>query len=134
MPELYDRRWDAPRYVPDVITINLGTNDFAQGDPGPSFVTTYVKFVKKLRGYYPNALVLCGIGPMLSGSDLVQARSYVQAVVRTMNADGDAKVATVDFAEQVPSDGLGCGGHPNVKTHRVMADALTARIKELARW
>lgn len=135
MPELYERNWDAPRYEPDVIVVNLGTNDyFAGGDPGAPFEPTYVSFVKRLRAAHPKAWVICGIGSMLTGADAAGARAHVQNVVRTLSQGGDAKVAFVDWAEQSPADGVGCGNHPNETTQRKMADVLTAKVKELTGW
>ena len=57
MPARYDltlplsagSSWDFSRYVPGAVVINLGTNDFAQGDPGQAFVTAYAGFVQHLR-------------------------------------------------------------------------------------
>jgi lysophospholipase L1-like esterase len=135
MPLLYDRNWDAPRYVADVVVVNLGTNDyFAGGDPGPAFETTYVAFVKKVRATHPKAQIICGIGTMLTGADAASARAHVQAVVKTLNQAGDTKVAFVDWAEQSPADGVGCANHPNQTTQKKMADVLTAKVKELTSW
>jgi len=135
MPLLYDRNWDAPRYVADVVVVNLGTNDyFAGGDPGPAFESTYVAFVKKVRATHPHAQIICGIGSMLTGADAASARAHVQSVVKTVNQGGDTKVAFVDWAEQSPADGAGCDNHPNEKTQKKMADVLTAKVKELMAW
>ncbi len=135
MPQLYERDWDAPRYVPDVVVVNLGTNDyFAGSDPGPPFEATYVAFLKKLRTMHPRAFVICGIGSMLTGSEASAARVHVQNVVRALNQDGDAHVAFVDWAPQSKADGVGCSNHPNEKTQKKMAEVLTARIKALAGW
>src|SRR5207247_2274360 len=57
------RNWDHSSWIPDAVVINLGSNDFQQGDPGQPFVATYTAFVRRLRGYYPNALIICAVGP-----------------------------------------------------------------------
>ena len=53
--------------VPEAVVINLGTNDFSTGDPGPEFQTIYLKFVTDLRGHYPSARFFLAVGTMLSG-------------------------------------------------------------------
>ncbi len=45
-----------------------------------------------------------------------------------------SKVAFLEFPEQKHSDGLGCGFHPSIKTHKLMADRLTAFAKEKLGW
>jgi len=59
--------WDFSRWTPDVVTVNLGTNDFYQGIPDSvGFVQATIQFVKDIRGHYPLAKILILDGPMLS--------------------------------------------------------------------
>ncbi|MEO8877220.1 MAG: SGNH/GDSL hydrolase family protein, partial [Polyangiaceae bacterium] len=51
--------WDTTKFSPDVVVINLGTNDFAKGDPGSAFVTAYSGFLVALRSAYPQAYFVC---------------------------------------------------------------------------
>lgn len=55
-PQLHDfSSWQA-----DVVTINLGTNDFAFGDPTKeAFREGYLSFIQDVREKYPNALIAC---------------------------------------------------------------------------
>ena len=55
-PQLHDfSSWQA-----DVVTINLGTNDFAFGDPTKeAFRKGYLSFIQDVREKYPNALIAC---------------------------------------------------------------------------
>ena len=133
--------WDFAQYQPDAIVINLGTNNFANIDPGEKrFVGLYVDLVRKVRGAYPRAFVVCALGSMLSDvypekrHSLTQARKYMKTAVTKLKAEGDANLEFLEFPEQNHADGLGCGFHPSLKTHKLMADRLTALLKEHQGW
>ncbi|MBK7397244.1 MAG: acetyl xylan esterase [Myxococcales bacterium] len=140
MPVLYERtlptiatsKWDFAKFAPDAVVINLGTNDFAKGDPGTPFRDAYLKFVRRVRSAYPKAWIFPALGSMLSGTELDQARKYLQAVIATPHGEGDTRVSLLEFATQLSSDGYGCDYHPNKTTHgkmaKVLGDALTAKL------
>lgn len=46
--------WDFQR-KPNVVLVNLGTNDSNKGDPGQAFEDSYVAFLRTVRGHYPDA-------------------------------------------------------------------------------
>ncbi len=147
MPVLYERiladdpssAWPED-YDPDVVVVALGTNDFSLGDPGDAFVDAYVAFAASLRARHPDAWILVAESPMLS--DVVpagemrrtKARAYLEAVVAEREDAGDTRIALVEIAEQLESDGYGCSMHPSAATHAKMADALEERIRELTGW
>jgi hypothetical protein len=120
---------------PQVVVINLGTNDFAMGDPGMTeFQTAYTAFLTTIRGKYPDAVIFCAIGPLLFGDGLVNATKYITAVVANANANGDSKVQVLDFGQQDATKGTGCDYHPNVAEHMVMADTLVAAVRAAVGW
>ena len=50
--------WDFSSWQADVVTINLGTNDFAFGNPTQEeFRNGYRSFLQQVRSKYPNALI-----------------------------------------------------------------------------
>jgi hypothetical protein len=55
-------------------------------------------------------------------------------VVARRREAGDARIATMDVAEQLASDGYGCDYHPNEITARKMADVAVAKIREVTGW
>jgi lysophospholipase L1-like esterase len=142
LPVLYGRTladstrddWDHTAWVPDAVVINLGSNDFQQGDPGPAFVTTYTAFVQRLRQYYPKALIVCAVGPKLSGTQLAGARNDVMGLVAALNKTGDAQVVFVELPQAQPGDGFGCGGHASILTHKHMGEVLAALLKAKLGW
>lgn len=126
---------------PDVVVVNLGTNDFGRGDPGPAFERTMVAFLgEELRVRYPQAFIICALSPMLTDAlraspmERTKARAYLQSAVRDRRADGDARVSYLEFDEQSPVDGYGCDMHPSLKTHRQMAAKLVSAIRLLTGW
>jgi lysophospholipase L1-like esterase len=142
MPERYPRTlperaastWDFSSYVPDAVVINLGTNDFAQGDPMTAFQTAFTTFVTGLRGHYPKARFYLAVGSMLSGGNYDKAKAYLNGVIAARKALGDSNLVLLPFATQDSNDGLGCDSHPSLKTHQKMADKLVAALKADLGW
>lgn len=144
MPDRYDRAlandpdsvWDHHAFEPDVLVVNLGTNDFSggKGDPGPGFQTAYTTFLERLRARHPQAEIVAATSPMLSDDNRTKLFSYVTAAVAARKAAGDDAVSFVDIAEQTDADGYGCGYHPNIATQKRMAAELVAHVKPLMGW
>jgi lysophospholipase L1-like esterase len=147
VPALYERTladepaaWDFGAYAPDVVVVDLGTNDFAKGDPGPAFVTGYTQFVAAIRAHHPNAWIVVAQSPMLSDGypqgamQRTKSAAYLQQVVAARNGTGDAKVVYLEIAEQDPNDGYACDYHPSATTHMKMAAQLVAEIKSITGW
>lgn len=141
MPKLYERVlpeqatsvYDFKGYTPDVVVINLGTNDFAKGDPGAAYQGAYATFVASVRTRFPSAFIVATVSPMLSGTERSQQRAYLKAVVDARNGAGDARVSLLEFAEQ-QQGALGCDYHPGSKTHEIMAATLAAHVKKITGW
>jgi lysophospholipase L1-like esterase len=134
LPNSTASTWDTSKYQPHAVIINLGTNDFAKGDPGKPFETAYLGFVKKLRTAYPSAWIFPAVGPMLSGTSLTQARTYLNNVINTLKAEGDTKVSLIEFATQSATDGYGCDWHPSLATNAKMATVLETALKSKLGW
>ena len=136
LPARADSRWDFGRWQPQAVVINLGTNDFSTAvDPTQDqFEQALGALIERVRAVYPDALILATVGPLLTGADLATARMYIANVVKQRNDAGDAKIQTFELAPTNPADGYGCDWHPSVKTHQVMADALTAKLRAELGW
>ncbi|HEX8441143.1 SGNH/GDSL hydrolase family protein [Archangium sp.] len=144
LPQIYDRvlpdqaapRWDFTRYTPDIVVLNLGTNDFAPGTPDATrFQAAYTDFVAQLRSYYPRARIICAVGPMLSDSyppgqnQWTLLQSWVSSVVKGFNDRGDARVHYLAFERQ--REPYGEDWHPSATTHAAMATRLTEFLRGL---
>lgn len=123
--------WDFSKRQPDVIVINLGTNDDsytkANSERQEEYSAAYVEFLKTIRENNPDAKILCTLGVM--GDRLYE---YVQLAVRNYTAEtGDTNVSSMKFDVQLPDDGYSADWHPSVTTHDKAAEKLAAEIKSL---
>lgn len=136
LPDRADSTWDFARYQPQAVVVNLGTNDMST-DVDPSdqeFVTAYAELLTRVRSAYPDALILCTVGPLLNGTDLTTARAYIAAAVEQRTGAGDSNVQTFELAPTNPIDGYGCDYHPSLRTHEVMAEVLTSTLEAELGW
>lgn len=148
LPELYDRavpqdaksQWNFSQWAPDVVLINLATNDFNKENPEEAGWTgAYKAFIARLRTHYPKADIYCATSPMMGdfGSPRkprTTARQYLDKVVADLNAAGDKKVRIIEFAVQKPQHGIGADWHPSVKTHEVMAQKMIETLRADLKW
>lgn len=121
--------WDFSKRQPDVVVINLGTNDDSytktDSERQQEYCDAYVEFIKKIRENNPDAKILCTLGIM--GDRLFD---YVQlAVYNYTEETGDSNVSAMKFDVQLPDDGYSADWHPSVTTHEKAAEKLTAEIK-----
>jgi len=122
---------------PEVVVVDLSTNDFYQGDPGLAFRRSYLGFLRELRARHPQALFVCLMNSMLGRSGTggrAAAATAIGAAVKTLNASGDTRVVYLELDEQDPIDGYGCESHPSQKTHRQMAAKLTDFVRKAMHW
>ena len=131
--------WDVERFTPDVLVINLGSNDFsptiASSDLDATragYESAMADFVETLRGYYPDAAFILAIGTMLSDSypaDYMALTSVTNALQSVIDARSDAEdnnVHLLVMPQQQPP--YGEDWHPTVATHQSMAHALVELI------
>jgi lysophospholipase L1-like esterase len=151
-PTLYDRiypnegwpLWDFSHFTPHIIVINLGNNDFNVLDetklptspPPEEFKAAYAAFVRRLRGYYPEAKIICSIGPMMndnfpSGREhWTKMKEYVSAMVKSVRAEGDTNVYYFAYTP-VMSDPYGDDWHPTIEVHQSMAKEMEAFLRKI---
>lgn len=134
LPNRSTSTWDTSKFVPHAVVINLGTNDFAKGDPGSAFVTAYTSFVRRVRKAYPDAWIFPAVGPMLSGGAYNAARNHLNNVIATLSGEGDKKLSLLEFATQTAADGYGCDWHPSLATNEKMAKVLESALKARLGW
>jgi lysophospholipase L1-like esterase len=124
--------WDYTKWTPQVVVINLGTNDYSTSIPDKAgFVAAYSNFLRKIRNQYPNALIYCALGPMLNGNGLSACRDGINTA---MNQLADARIKFIEFPQQQESNGYGEDWHPSLITHQLMANQLTQQIKTDMNW
>lgn len=128
---LQDIDWDFSAYNPDVIVINLGTNDASYTGGSlelmREYTDGYIDFLGQVREHNPDSYILCTLGIM--GNTLYS--DMEAAVIEYTENTGDDKVGTLLFDVQSPEDGYAADWHPTEVTHAKAAEKLTEKIKEV---
>jgi lysophospholipase L1-like esterase len=147
MPQVYEktdflvfsrRNWNFKTYTPRVVSIALGTNDFSDGDgrtprlpfDSAMFVNNYIRFIELVKSKYPVARLALLSSPMLNGSK----RTILQNCLTTVKIriekkyPSNKKVALFFFKPMITR---GCGGHPSVEDHEILAKELAPFFKKL---
>lgn len=126
---------------PEVVVINLGTNDFARSNPDESeWVGAYEDFIARVRNRYPKTMIYVAVGSMMSDSyppghhALSTIRDYLTNMVAKLRSEGDSRVRYLEFDGQSDEDGYGAAYHPNITTDRKMAATLVAALKRDLHW
>jgi Carbohydrate esterase 2 N-terminal/GDSL-like Lipase/Acylhydrolase family len=147
MPQVYERtdfqvnslrKWDFKTYSPRIVSIALGTNDYSDGDgknprlPFDSavFVNEYVRFVILVKSKYPGAQIALLSSPMINGRRRETLQNCLKSVKTQIDKkySSDKRVALFFFR---PMQGRGCGGHPSVDDHAILAGELLPFFKSL---
>jgi lysophospholipase L1-like esterase len=127
--------WDF-RTQPQAVVINLGTNDISnnKGDPGQPFLQAYVGLTQTVRTRYPSALIVCIIGPLLSGTDLATIRGYITTAVAMRRAAGDTNIEFFDMLSPQTTDKAACAFHPNPAENQLVAALLVTELRARLGW
>lgn len=141
LPELYDRTlpldasslWDFA-WQPHAVVINLGTNDFStEHDPSEAvFATAYREFLSHVRQKYPQAFLLCTLGPLLQGNDLLAARRAIARAVDELRIAGDQSIRVYEL--KATNANPGCDWHPGPATQATMARELEGELRRGLGW
>ena len=124
-----DTKWDMTSYTPDLVVINMGSNDIGarNGSNGnvpfvtEDFIDQYVTLVKNLHAVYGDktTFILC------SGLMETVLAPSVKTVASQLRAAG------IEAYEVVLPTRQGYGGHPCLAAHEEAAAVLIAKICDL---
>jgi lysophospholipase L1-like esterase len=123
--------WDFSARQPDVIVINLGTNDDSyckyDNEKKQDFTDNYVLFLKQVRERNPDAKILCAFG--VQGDNMFKP---TESAVEAYSAEtGDENIDLLHMKPQDGSTGYAADWHPTEATHALTAADVTAKIKEM---
>lgn len=126
-----EEAWDFTRFRPNVVVINLGTNDDSYckdvKERQEEFASEYASFLEKVRQKNPDAFLLCAYGIMTD-----RLFPYIEkAAALYREKTKDARIDTLLLTTHVAADGYAADWHPSKKSHRKAAAELTAYLKEL---
>ena len=128
-------KWDFSRYQPDVVCINLGTNDLSTNNYDVTLLKQgYQKLLQLVRAHNPKAKIVFLCGSMLSGKELAIAKQLLDEVKTEANKAGDKEVYRFDFTPQAGDLGYGNDWHPSLLQHEKMAAELAAYLRALMHW
>jgi len=139
LPDDPEVRWNHASYVPDVVVVSLGQNDFNKDVPDEAMYTkAYDDFVGQIRAAYPRAgLVLAEVSlfddapgtPDRAKRDLLHR--VVQTVAARRRAAGDKRIkdAPVGYYPGTPGN-----AHLVAFQHEQVAQELLGPIQSLTGW
>ena len=123
--------WDFTQFTPDIVVINLGTNDSSYCKDEAKcreYIDGYKDFLVTVRKRNPEAKIICTLGIM--GTELCE--SMETAVAEFKMETGDESIWTMRFEEQNQErDGVVVDWHPSAATHLRAAVKLSRFITDL---
>ena len=128
-------RWDFSDFTPDVVCINLGTNDTTN----PTYKTellaaAYKKFIGTLRLHYPKAKIVLLTGTMVKGQRLANIQKAQREAIAYHKSRGDDEIYRLDFTPADGSLGYGYAKHPSKAQHELMASELVPFLRKITGW
>ncbi len=109
--------WDTSKFTPDVIVINLGTNDNGVSDT--EFALAYSDFVRKLRDAYTSPIFIM---KPLQG----RKSNAIDTAEKLINAENVFFIDSGAWDISMSADNL----HPSVDGHKQMAEKLIAELEK----
>ena len=139
----HEEKWDFAKYQPQLVCINLGTNDLSTPNYDISlYEKNYRMFLATVRSKYPEAKIVLITGPMLGEKESGEQRAVLDRICRDVNKKGvdgktkkgDKNVYRFDFSFQTGDLGYGASWHPSRLQHQKMANELLPYLKNLMNW
>ena len=128
-------KWDFNRYQPDVVCINLGTNDLSTSNYDVKLLKqNYHKLLKTVRQHNPKAKIVFLTGTMLYDKEMELQRQILNEVAAEAKKAGDKEIYRFDMAPISGDEWYGNDWHPNVYMDEKMAGELTAYLRSLMNW
>jgi Carbohydrate esterase 2 N-terminal/GDSL-like Lipase/Acylhydrolase family len=143
MPALYDRtcycdsglKWNFSRWVPQVVIINLGTNDFST-QPFPDsvvFQSAYTRLIERVRSLYPGVTMFCISGPMTGEPCTGYIKKVVEEQKKMMKRYQDVFFIEINRSIMTDAD-WGCDRHPNIQGMAKMAEIIIPTVRLRMNW
>ena len=127
--------------TPDVVVINLGTNDFSYLgvreplDPS-TFTAAMVSFVRDIQTHYPDAQYFLLNSPLLSDTyptaEDAQKTTQTNAIKAAITQLNSTALHFVDWPTQ--GSDVGCDYHPNAATNAAEGTVLARAIADVLGW
>ncbi len=133
-----DPKWNFNAFIPDIVTICLGTNDFSDGDgitprlpfDSTQFINRYVELIEIVHRHYPDAMIMLLNSPVAGESNMDMLNACLMAVKQKAESSNEHLLPISVFSFKM-FQGAGCTGHPGVEDHERMAKELVPFIKKM---
>ena len=139
----HDEKWDFAKYQPQLVCINLGTNDFSTNNYDATlYEKNYRMFLATVRSKYPTAKIVLLTGPMLGEKENRIQQEILNRICKDVNKrgvdgktkKGDKEVYRFDFSFQTGDLGYGASWHPSKLQHQKMARELLPFLRKIMNW
>lgn len=121
------KHWDFQKFQPDIVVVNLGTNDYSGTKDMEKIANAVEVFLSKIRACNPGCYILWCYG-MLGDS----LEPTLQTAIRHYKIkSGDERVEFVKLPDTLKGE-FGSRQHPGHKSHEKAAKILTEKIRGLA--
>lgn len=117
--------FDFTRFIPNVVVVALGTNDYNTGFNTTTFKPGYTDLIAQIRALYPNSSIICTNSPMVSNAILGNS---INEVVTNLKTAGDMKIYYFSFSNMI---GGGYSGHPGATDGQTHGKQLADFIKTI---
>ena len=125
-------RWDHTLFHPDVLCLNLGTNDTSLDTYDTSLIkTAYTNFIAHLRQIYPDTKIILLCGSMMNGRALTDCQTVLDEVQQQL---ADDNIFRFNFTPQDGSLGYGADYHPSKLQQQKMANELIPFVRQITNW
>lgn len=113
-------KWDFSKYQPDVVVVNLGTNDHSRSSEA-EVKNAAAALLKDIRKNNPNAYIIAAYGMM--------GNKWSGAWQSTIKGLGDSKISFIELTK-----GGTVLSHPDAAAHKANAALLEAEIRRVTGW
>ena len=115
---------------PDVVIINLGTNDFAINVSEASYFSSYMDFIAIIRKKYPNSYIVC-----TTCGGTYKALNTLQTVVEKRKSQfNDNNIGVFAAVIEDTNGAVGADGHPSVYGHQQLSEQLIEYLRKVMNW
>jgi hypothetical protein len=115
------KAWNFDSWMPDLVVIFLGINDFRSGIIAASYREAYRGFLFSVRGFHPGVPIICIVLPGAMRSEVEAATRFVPGVYTLV----------IPVTQQTAS---APGGHPSPAEQRKIADTLIPLVASVTNW
>lgn len=135
--EAKDISYSFNKFTPNVIVVNLGTNDYSYANQAgisdaeklqrlEEFKAQYMAFIEYIHAIYPSAHIVLFHGLMNENKAITSATEEMYEILLP-------KVKNLSIIK-VSGDAQGSNSHPSVASHKSVANLLVAHIKKELGW